>query len=375
MIDITEHGIANDSLVEAATPNPIPKPRIRPIAPKITTPEVPRRQPPPKPERTHILEEEIKETVEQAITGHTERLELSSNVEKNNISLMIRKEVEPNQKVPATEAPIAKMETSDKEMESKVAPKDCEMEISMDEERSASYFVQNTLEITRLLELIKKETRGNQEGNEHLNVDTSLETSLPSTSYPSEPNQKLSGQQVDIPISCEKPQKEPESHSVEIKDVPPPVPETEPPDDNELELKTCTNKIKSSPMTREFAQEEDKDYIIKEDKRTSLGTDTEILPGPKELMVSMPSSTIKRDSEGSLHHELKDPPHGRQNSISSVKSLQTFSEFRVGLRKWTNLEELDDLSLASSMGPSSNNWVLGDQSETGMSLYIFSNAF
>ncbi|KAJ8929209.1 hypothetical protein NQ314_018087 [Rhamnusium bicolor] len=75
-------------------------------------------------------------------------------------------------------------------------------------------------------------------------------------------------------------------------------------------------------------------------------------------------------------HNFEDIEMQKNQSISSLRSLSSlpgFFNFGSGMKKWSNLEDLDDISLMS-LDPK-NKWVVGDTSDTGMFLLVINVSF
>lgn len=74
-------------------------------------------------------------------------------------------------------------------------------------------------------------------------------------------------------------------------------------------------------------------------------------------------------------HNLEDIEIQKNQSISSLRSLRSLPGFLSDsskLKKWNNVEDLDDISVTSA--ETKNKWVLGEASDTGMFFFIV-NAF
>lgn len=137
---------------------------------------------------------------------------------------------------------------------------------------------------------------------------------------------------------------------------------------------TPPEPLRFEPVIQESAEQNERSSS--EEQSSAPHLDELIIPDDlKELsydVFSKPPDMGSLEPKGTLFsqlcgmNDLGGGGYERQNSISSVKSLQSFAGFTGGLRKWHNLEDLDDLSSEASLGPCSSTWVIEDQSETGM---------
>lgn len=302
-IDINAHGSKQDSLVEAASFNPIPKPRSRTITPNTVAPEVPKRKPPLKPDERHIVEDELK-----------------------------------------TENQEAKIETVNKG------------------EESISEKVKEDLVPEVGIRIVGKETscEANNESNKHAEDNSTNNCNPRDYEEQQKPSETLEAAEP--------------SHGCLITSRPPEIVEFLPKVSTEI---ISTADIEDSCVDPRIFENHitlANTLDLEKTKNSNIMTCADVSSNANNNAFSIPSGSMHQ--EKSIFHVQPgmyevEYQFGRKYSISSVKSEQTLSDFDGGLRKWNNLEELNDLSLASSMGPNNSSWVLGEESETGMSLFNF----
>lgn len=175
----------------------------------------------------------------------------------------------------------------------------------------------------------------------------------------------------------------PRYQSLSSKPAPPVVPkrvshkiESSKTDDDIQRSKTTGVEMRKEPKALRPIDESDK--AIKELPAIIGHTQNPLEPlhGPKQKSLrkihplhphsnlSTPTDDLSEPRISLKPSETDDDRYTRNNSITSVRSLQSLPGFSGSLTKWKNIEELDDLSMGSSVVP--NSWGLTDQSEPGM---------
>lgn len=314
-LDLDAHGNTPDTLVVDSFLNPIPKPRSRFSATKKVMPVVRKMLPPPKPEKSHSMEEDYRK--------------------ENDVSAVQKGEMN--------------MKSNNKEIDAKPVDNDAnqkDIDIKVDKEIS---LVRATV---RLNHCLQKSSLNNQTAcfEDRVTQNEKQPHELLKTfpkSFGHETSQHLLGDRPPevVGVIPKKKNNDNLSHNSNISKN-----QTESNPSNEQTIKSCSH-------TPQLNSSDD-----------LFDLNDEMFSKPSKSVELEPRSNILNQLYGI--HDLDDCSIGRQNSISSIRSLQSLQGFSGGLRKWNNLEELDDLSLASSMGPNSNSWVLGDQSETGMFSFL-----